>query len=282
NAMFEQAKSELDLTSMTSFDTPYLIILGGQPGSGKSSVIEKIEEYFANNIMALNGDDFKTTYPGYDMLLAQDPIKTSEEVQPYSNYVVNQLKNYYANKKINLIIEGTMRTSEVPLSTINEFKDKVYQVEAYVVVANYYASRTGCLFRLEMDIAGNGYGRAVPVESHDAAYKNIPVTMQKLIDSGKLENLTIMSRNGEIIAELRNGNNVVDIYERRRNLLTKSDFNQIKESLSQVVDMMQQRHAGRNEIDKVMKLQEDVDSSYYNQEFTKDLEINKNESQINF
>lgn len=255
NEMLEQARSELDFTSVTPSDTPYLIILGGQPGSGKSSAIEKIEERFDDNIIALNGDDFKTTYPGYDALLAKDPIKASEEVQPYSNYVVNQLKNDYANKKFNLIIEGTMRTIEVPLSTINEFKAKGYQTEACVVTSNYYASRAGCIYRMEMDIADNGHGRAVPIESHDAAYNNIPDTINNLISSGKLDNLTIISRSGEVLGTLNNGDDVLSIYTSHRNQLTHNEYKQINIDLHKVVNMMQNRGASKADICQATDLQ---------------------------
>jgi hypothetical protein len=73
-------------------DSPRIVILGGQPGSGKSSAIEKIEQRFNRNIVALNGDDFKTTYPGYDDLLAKDAIKAAKIVQPY-NLINNKLTN---------------------------------------------------------------------------------------------------------------------------------------------------------------------------------------------
>src|SRR6185437_11999485 len=246
--MLEEARLILNIGSAIPADKPLLVILGGQPGSGKSSAIEMIEARFNDNIFALNGDDFKELYPNYEELLKSNQEQTTHQVQPYSNYVVNKLKAEYSNQKYNIIIEGTMRTSEVPLATINEFKAKGYQIEAYVVASNYYASRTGCLHRMELDILDNGYGRAVPVESHNAAYNNIPTTMQTLIQYGQLENLTVMSRNGEVLGELKNSDDVVGIYQNHRNQLGEGQYQQIKANLNEVLELMQKRNALPDEI----------------------------------
>lgn len=41
--MLKRAKLLLDTSTIIPMNAPYLVILGGQPGSGKSSVIEGIE-----------------------------------------------------------------------------------------------------------------------------------------------------------------------------------------------------------------------------------------------
>ena len=260
--MLEEARLILDIGGAVPVDTPSLVILGGQPGSGKSSAIEMIEARFEGNIFALNGDDFKELYPDYAELVKANKEQASHVVQDYSNYVVNHLKQEYSDLRYNLIIEGTMRTSEVPISTIEEFKAKGYQAEAYVVASNYYASRTGCLLRMEMDIADNGYGRSVPIESHDAAYNNIPLTMQKLLDSGQLENITIMSRSGHVLGDLKHGDNVIEIYQAHREKFSLDEYTKVSANLNQALALMQQRSAAAVEIDNVTQLQNDMTIKY--------------------
>jgi UDP-N-acetylglucosamine kinase len=252
--MLDRAKSRLKLDDKSPVDNPQLVILGGQPGSGKSSAIEVIEAMFNSNIVALNGDDFKTLYPDYDDLLAKDPLKTAHDVQPYSNHVVNELQKELSAKKYNMLIEGTMRTSEAPLKTLTEFKDKGYQTEAYVVSSNYYASRTGCLLRREIDMMLSGSGRDVPVTSHDAAYNNIPGTMETIIKSGKLDNLTVLTRSGNLLGSLQNGDDVVSLYSAHRNNLTTNEYNQIHSDLGRVIDLMENRNANVAEVDQIRDL----------------------------
>ncbi|MCC2625448.1 MAG: hypothetical protein K0R14_1321 [Burkholderiales bacterium] len=40
--MLEKARTLLDISSATPMNSPTLVILGGQPGSGKSSAIEMV------------------------------------------------------------------------------------------------------------------------------------------------------------------------------------------------------------------------------------------------
>jgi UDP-N-acetylglucosamine kinase len=271
NSMLEESRYLIhQFRSVSPSEMPYLIILGGQPGSGKSTGIQAIEkeERFQGNVIPLSNDDFKPMYPGYISLLSQDPIATSYTVQPYANYVVDQLKKELSDKKYNLIIEGTMRTSEVPLNTLNEFKKKGYQTEAYVIAANYFASRAGCLIRRETEILRIGHGRAVPVESHDAAYNNIPDTLNTLIRSGKLDNLTVLSRNGEVVGNLTNGDEVVSVYLLHRSLLNLNEFKQIKVDLDKVVKMMRNRGAAQADLDETIDLQNQIKKAY------PDLELN--------
>ncbi len=210
--MLSEAREQLRLDTYHPTEDKSLMILGGQPGAGKSTVSDIIESRFQGNIVLLNGDDFKSYYPDYKQLLAQDPDKTAELVQPYSNYVVNHLKDDIIQRDLNVMIEGTMRTLNVPLNTINEFKEHGYKVEAFVIAVNHIASRASCIERYENDLALSGAGRSVNVSAHDNTYQSIPETLKGLVDSQQLDNLTIMSRRGETIAELAKGDDVVKGY----------------------------------------------------------------------
>lgn len=59
-----------------------------------------MEPRYNLNIFALNGDDFKEFYPKYEELLTKNPDQAAQEVQPYSNYVVNELKKEYSEKNL--------------------------------------------------------------------------------------------------------------------------------------------------------------------------------------
>jgi hypothetical protein len=155
-----------------------------------------------------------------------------------------------------------MRTSEVPLSTMNEFKNKGYKIQAYVVAANYYASRVGCLLRMEVDKFNTGIGREVPLSSHDAAYNNIPDTIKKLIDSGKLDNLKITSRSGAVIGDLSKAQDVVAIYIAKRNQLDKAEYKQVSDDLDHVFTMMRERNATESDISQVTDLKTQLKLNY--------------------
>lgn len=218
-------------------------IIGGQPGAGKSSITQQVSTKFGDNIVVLNGDDFKPYFPNYYDLLAIDPDSASNIVQPYSNYVVDQLKQELVKKQLNVMVEGTMRNAQTPLNTAIEFNQNGYISEAFVVAVNYFSSRVSCLERYEQDLTINGAGRSVAKESHDEAYNKIPNTIQSLLDSSELSNIIIYNRNGNILAESSKQDNVLDIYTSYRENITPEIIQDITAHIDVTRNLMNQRNA---------------------------------------
>ena len=214
---------------------------------------------FDNNIIILNGDDFKTYYPKYDSLLRNDSRSTAEIVQPYSNFVVNELKKEIMEKGYNVMVEGTMRTSEVPLNTAEEFKAYGYRVEAAVVSVNQFASRIGCVVRAEEDLAINGAGRTVNPLSHDEAYKNIPNTLEKLANSKLFDNITIYTRDGKILSL---GDEVVASYVKHREAINGDLYKSVINQIEQAKYLMTNRQALSNEFNELDKIKEGITNGF--------------------
>jgi UDP-N-acetylglucosamine kinase len=120
NKMLAEAKLDFKLDELIPPDNKIMIILGGQPGAGKSTITDIIEKQFKGNILVLNGDDVKLYFPNYTALLAKDPDTTAKLVQPYSNFVIDNLKQDAIAKNLNILVEGTMRTASTPINTIHE------------------------------------------------------------------------------------------------------------------------------------------------------------------
>ena len=252
--MLSEVREQLRLDTYYPTEDKSLVILGGQPGAGKSTVSDIIESKFQGNIVLLNGDDFKSYYPDYKQLLAHDPDKTAELVQPYSNYVVDHLKQDLIAKELNVMIEGTMRTLNVPLNTINEFKEHGYKVEAFVIAVNHIASRASCIERYENDLVLSGAGRSVNVSAHDNTYQSIPETLKGLVDSRQLDNLTIMSRSGEKIVELANGDDIVKSYKEFRELITPELYRDVRQQLEDTMVRMYERGVRTTEFGELQDL----------------------------
>lgn len=65
---------------------PVAIMLGGQPGSGKSSLINMImAEPDKKNLVGVAADDFRHFHPRYDQILAAHPELAPQIVSPDAN-----------------------------------------------------------------------------------------------------------------------------------------------------------------------------------------------------
>lgn len=238
-------------------------IIGGQPGAGKSSVTRMLENKYNNNIISLNGDDFKEYYPNYLKLLKIDPDKTSDIVQPYSNYVVDRLKEDMIAKGLNVMVEGTMRNPDTPVKTAKQFTQHGYKAEAHVISVNEYASQASCIERYERDVYMNGSGRSVKLESHDEAYSKIPATLEALSKSEQISNIMVYNRNGDVIADLSNEDNVAQKHVAHREQITPELVSSVEKSINNSIQLKELRNAPQQEITDLNQFKDKLHNKFH-------------------
>lgn len=260
--MLQEVLTDLKLDSYKPVENPKLVLLGGQPASGKSSIIDDVVTKYQNNIVVLNSDDYKEYYPNYSELVAKDPNKITE-IHPYSNHVLGEVLKQTAPKGINTLLEGTMRSSEYPLQVVDGFKSCGYSVEAYFVSSNSYSSTVGHLERFENEIATRGFGRSVPQAHHDDAYNNIPSTIEKLVNSGKIDSVKIVDRTGTEIADSAKGDDVVKAYTIHRETITPELYSDVLKRIENVEQMMHARGAGVSEINNLATIKTSFENAYH-------------------
>ena len=266
--MLTKAQLHLKMGTYTPVDDKTMIILGGQPGAGKSTITDIIEKQFNGNILILNGDDVKLYFPNYTALLSKDPDATAKLVQPYSNFVIDNLKQEAMARNLNILVEGTMRTATTPLDTIHEAKQNGYRVEGFVIAANYLASRISCIERYERDRLENGAGRSVPQHAHDETYKNIPNTLQEIMKDNTIDNLKVVSRNGQLIADYRAGDDVVGKYIAHRDNVSPHLSAYLQNQISSTYELLAQRNAPTSAHTELHQIKHELDRKM--QEFQPD------------
>lgn len=104
----------LDLTKNINIDkNKKAFILGGQPGAGKSGLTALIKEN--NEIVIINGDEFRKAHPHYKKLKEKYGDDYVFHTQYFSGKMTEALIEKVSDNGYNLVIEGTLRTVEIPL-----------------------------------------------------------------------------------------------------------------------------------------------------------------------
>ncbi|MBO0929712.1 zeta toxin family protein [Fibrella aquatilis] len=68
---------------------PIGILLGGQPASGKTNLIETIKRNTPDRqFVVINGDEFRTYHPNYTAIYSQYGTDAPHHTQPFSNAMV--------------------------------------------------------------------------------------------------------------------------------------------------------------------------------------------------
>lgn len=237
-------------------------LLGGQPGAGKSGMTALLEKE-NKNIIVINGDDFRKEHPHYKELEKKYGKKSVEYTKIFAGKMTETLINKLSDKGYNLIIEGTLRTTEVPLKTQRELSKKGYQVEMAVIQVKPQFSYLGTLIRYEEMIKRGLQARATLKKDHDVVVENIANNLNHLYKENVFSNIRIFNREGECLYSLnktpeKNPGKILE-KEFERELSEKEKKSLIK-GYNTVLNYMSLRHATKEEIKTVLDLKNIIES----------------------
>ena len=107
-------------------ENPKVFLLGGQPGAGKSGLENAIN--IENEYISISGDDYREYHPKFEELNIRYGKESSKYTQQWAGEITERLIKELGKEKYNLIIEGTLRTSELPLKEAYRFKKMVMKL----------------------------------------------------------------------------------------------------------------------------------------------------------
>jgi predicted ABC-type ATPase len=244
---------EIELFGIKPVDNPKLIIVGGQPGAGKSDLQKFGEKELVSNVVVLSTDvlrsyhpherEIKKNYPDYYHMLTVDLARV----------LLINLENYAIANKLNVILESTLGNSEVMLQKINKYRKHDYQIDLKVIAVNELISYLGAEDRYENMILAEKSGRMVSKQNHDQNYKDIPMTLHLLQDQDLLDNVAVYHRktsewqgniDTQVILLANNLNNFVQTYiQERSRPFTDLENLYLKQTAENVQAMKQNRGA---------------------------------------
>lgn len=179
---------------ITSVDVPKLIIVGGQPGSGKSDLQKFGEFELSDNAVILSTDDLRSFHPFDQEIKKNFPEQYHNLTVDLARTLLIHLENFAVANKLNVILEATLANSEVMLQKIDKYRKHGYAIELKVIAVNEMVSFLGAENRYESMILAEQSGRAVSKTNHDHNYAAIPATLQSLQDHHSLDSVIVYHR----------------------------------------------------------------------------------------
>ena len=208
---------------------PIAILLGGQSGAGKTTIHRIKQKEFQGNIVIIDGDSFRSQHPHYLELQQEYGKYSVEYTKDFAGKMVESLVTELSNLGYNLLIEGTLRTIDVPKKTAQLLKNKGYKVQLALIATKPKLSYLSTLIRYEELYAINpNQARATPKEYHALIVNNL------VENTRQLEELVIFER--------------IQIYQRDRSCLYDS-----KENTTSAADVLQELLFGEwSQVEKEM------------------------------
>ena len=200
-AIYEEQIKPLLFKSAKPAEKPVFVLLGGQPGAGKSGSVEAATAEFAGKggIVPIIGDDFRPFHPANKELMVRNDKTAALYTAADSGRWVETAALDARDMRANVLMETTLRRPELAAHTIGEFRKAGYTIDVRVLAVPHELSEQGVLMRYEGQKASRGSGRMTPPDIHQAAYDSLPESLRRIEDQRLADEIKIYRRGNEQI-----------------------------------------------------------------------------------
>jgi UDP-N-acetylglucosamine kinase len=198
--VFGRIKEKVFLQARPVF-APVALIIGAQPGSGKTNLIKASLEEFDNNCVVVNGDDYRDRHPHFREIACCDDKKIAEYTETDVRDWTSRLLSHSINNSYNTILELTLRLPGPISATLEKLGGLGYSSHLKILAVKKEFSTLGVHERYEFQKEGNGFGRWTAQESHEASYVSMPQTIEILEKLPFLSSVSIFDRDNAVLYE---------------------------------------------------------------------------------
>lgn len=240
------------MSSYSSSKNPKVFLLGGQPGAGKSGLENMLN--LGDEYISISGDDYREYHPRFKEINLEYGKEASKYTQQWAGQITEKLIEKLAKAKYNLIIEGTLRTTQLPLKEADRFKKLGYEVELHVLAVKPEKSYLGTLLRYEEMIKWGKIPRMTPKEHHDLVVKNIGDNLEVIYNSKAFDNIKLFDRENNLLYNYKENYDInpKNILENEFNCEWKlEEIKNFKEKWENLIIMMENRKVHTEEISKL-------------------------------
>lgn len=188
-----------------SQEKPIAVFIVGQPGAGKSTIINSLEN--KDQFIFIDADQYRNLYDDVNNLKNKDIYEYLNQSGKVSGKTVEYLIDDFSNQKYNLLIEGTLRNPDVPVHTAELLNNKGYTSNMNVMAVKPEESKLSTIDRYltleeqKINIDKDTLARPVDPKIHDTIAKNLPENLKKVAESNQFNTMSIYTRNDGKIFE---------------------------------------------------------------------------------
>ena len=204
-ALSRELSKALSWTKPT--ENPSAILLAGQPGAGKTQLSAYFSRQQSSSIL-INGDDYRRYHPNYHLIFEQCPNELVQMTAPFSSEFTERMIEELSKARRDLIIEGTGRTTEVPLATARLLVGRGYRVRMAVIATKPELSLLSTLHRFCSMSEMGTVPRSTAMEAHNVVVENLPKNLDILYRSNLFDEMQIINRQEQIVWHSTNAQNM--------------------------------------------------------------------------
>lgn len=242
-------------------ERPTLIVLGGQPGSGKTAVLTAVHAELEQSdpVIRIVGDDLRSYHPDYITAQTTDPMGASRLTRSDADIWSEKLLTAATERGVDVVFETTMQGPDHVQHIITIGRGANYRIEAHVLAINARVSWQGSHYRFE-EMNNADVAVALPSRlDHDAAVSGLAESLER-IERGRLaDRVVLQTIDSEKLYDKalehgpwRSAISASRVLEATRNRpLSRDEIDQFAEVWEKVLSRMHARSAPAERIDEV-------------------------------
>ena len=180
-------------------ENPYAYLLGGQSGAGKTTLHNILGQLLNNDVIVINGDEYRKSHPHFNAIQQQYGMDAPAHTAAWSGAMTEALIDAFSMQHYNLIIEGTLRTSAVPLKTAKLLRERGYGVSLAIMAVKPQISLISCQIRYELMRLAGTTPRATDPEHHNKIINDIADNLSELEQSELFDEVMLYDRGGRCL-----------------------------------------------------------------------------------
>lgn len=178
--------------------SPTALLIGGQPGAGKSYALAQARANLAGAAgpaVVLAGDELREYHPYWRANARTDPL-AAERTQHDAGQWYARLTNEAISRRVNIAFETSMRRPEAVLALASQLRANGYTTVATIIATDRDESRIATLTRFDVGRTEGDVPRFVPAAYHEDAFVRVRDTVAQLEATRAVDALCLIRRDG--------------------------------------------------------------------------------------
>ncbi|RKS05857.1 putative kinase [Nocardiopsis sp. Huas11] len=180
-------------------ERPRLLLFGGQPGSGKSTLQRQVMPVLPEGTVSYDGDDLLRLAPDYEWAMAEDDLAASHALAAQVAGLHRLAMDHVHAGRVDVVCSHPLGRADWAAHWVQGFRDAGYRVEVAFVATHASNSRFAIADRLSRSRQDQGFGRWITQDQHDRFYLGVPNTIEFLETHRLVDSLYVLSREGDIL-----------------------------------------------------------------------------------
>lgn len=188
-----------DRLTGTAREHPRVLLFGGQPGSGKSTLQRLLLPVLPEGTVSYDGDDLMRLSPDYERLMGRDDRTASRTVAEQVGVLHAPALEHVRACRADVLCSHPLGRADWAAAWTGGFREAGYRVEAAFLAVHASASRFALVDRHRRSREHQGFGRWMREDLHDRFYQGVPNTVEFLETHRLVDSLYVLSRDGEVL-----------------------------------------------------------------------------------